>query len=146
MWTRFQDSDTLKDMKEALSRETERVADLPLLQAQRQHTKPAELLDKHVPTNGKQEELSQGEGSMIWLTHMLSQADHRINCAPEWARRWMQTLQRCGKSSLSLYDLTDDRLADVRRDLCHDTHWQAYEQELVEQLVRASDFSAQRMH
>src|SRR5260370_31858731 len=40
-------------------------------------------------------------------------------------------------------DLTDDGLADVLRLFSYDVHWQAFEQELMGQLVRVYDLSAQ---
>ncbi len=129
-------------MKETLNIETERVDDIPLLIAQMQRMNLAELLDKHFPTNGNREGLSLGWVSVVWLTHILSQADHRMNRVQEWATRQMETLQGCG-SSLSPHDLTDDRLADVLRYLSHDAHWQAFEQELMGQLLRVYDLQAQ---
>src|SRR5438128_9392845 len=129
-------------MKESLSIETERVDDIPLLLAQMRRMNLAELLDKHFPTNGNREGLSLGWVSVIWLTHILSQADHRMNRVQEWARQRLQTLQRCG-SRLTPQDLTDDRLADVLRYLSQDAHWQAFEQELMGQLVRVYDLQAQ---
>ncbi len=116
-------------MKGSLSIETERVDDIPLLIAQMQRMNLAELLDKHFPTNGNREGLSLGGVSVIWLTHILSQADHRMNRVQEWTSRRMETLHGCG--SLSPHDLTDDRLADVLRYLSHDAHWQAFEQKLM---------------
>lgn len=127
-------------MKEALSIETERVDDIPLLIAQMQRMNLVELLDKHFPTNGNREELSLGWVSVIWLTHILSQADHRMNRVQEWTSRRIETLQGCG--GLSPHDLTDDRLADVLRYLSHDAHWQAFEQELMGQLLRVYDLQA----
>lgn len=101
-------------MKESLSIETERVDDIPLLIAHMQRMKLAELLDKHFPTNGNREGLSLGWVSVIWLTHILSQADHRMNRVQEWATRRLETLQGCG-GSFTPHDLTDNRLADVLR-------------------------------
>ncbi len=128
-------------MKEPLNIETERVDDIPLLIAHMQHMQLAELLDKHFPTNGNREGLSLGWVSIIWLTHILSQADHRMNRVQEWARQRLETLQRCG-SSLTPHDLTDDRLADVLRYLSDDAQWQAFEQELMGQLLRVYDLPA----
>src|SRR5438132_9962499 len=129
-------------MKESLSIETERVDDIPLLLAQMRRMNLAELLDKHFPTNGNREGLSLGWVSVVWLTHILSQADHRMNRVQEWARRRRETLRGCGRS-LSPHDLTDDRLADVLRYLSQDAQWQAFEQELMGQLLRVSDLQAQ---
>jgi len=130
-------------MKEPLSIETERVDDIPLLLTQMRCMNLTELLDKHFPTHGNREGLSLGWVSVIWLAHVLSQADHRMNRVQEWATRRLETLRLCGQSDLSPDDLTDDRLADVLRYLSQDACWQAFEQELMVQLVRVYDLQAQ---
>lgn len=130
-------------MKETLSIETERVDDIPLLLTQMQRMKLAELLDKHFATHGLRKGLSLGCLSVVWLTHILSQADHRMNRVQQWALRRLETLRGCGVDSLQVGDLTDDRLADVLRLLSHDAHWQAFEQELMGQLVRVYDLPVQ---
>ena len=130
-------------MKEALSIEAERVDDIPLLIAYMQHMNLAGLLDKHFPVHGNRRGLSLGGVSMVWLTHLLSQADHRMNRVQEWATRRLETLHGCGVNTLEPGDLTDDRLADVLRALSGDVHWQAFEQELMGQLVRVYDLQAQ---
>lgn len=130
-------------MKEALSRETERVDDIPLLIAHMQRMKLAELLDKHFPTNGNREGLSLGWVSVIWLTHILSQADHRMNRVQDWTARRQETLQGCGVSRVQARDRSDDRLADVLRYLSNDAQWQACEQDLMGQLLRVYDLQAQ---
>jgi transposase len=129
-------------MKEALSIETERIDDIPLLIAHMQRMKLAELLDKHFPTHGNRRGLSVGGVSTVWLAHILSQADHRMNRVREWAMRRLETLHGCGVTALEPQDLTDDRLADVLRLLSSDVHWQAFEQELMGQLVRVYDLPA----
>jgi len=130
-------------MKEALNIETERVDDIPLLIGHMQRMKIAELLDKHIPSHGHRKGLSVGELSIVWLAHILSQADHRMNRVQEWAMRRLATLRGCGMNALQARDLTDDRLADLLRLLSDDVHWQAYEQELMGQLVRVYDLQAQ---
>lgn len=126
-------------MKEALSIETERIDDIPLLITHMQRMNLAELLDKHIPTHGHRKGLSVGELSVVWLAHILSQADHRMNHVQEWASRRLETLRGCSLDALCLQDLTDDRLADVLRLLSNDVHWHAFEQELMGQLVRIYD-------
>src|SRR5436305_3508308 len=129
-------------MKEALSIETERMDDIPLLISHMQRMKVAALLDKHIPTHGQRKGLSVGELSEVWLAHILSQADHRMNRVQEWATRRLETLRGCGMNTLCPQDVTDDRLADVLRLLSSDVHWQAFEQELMGQLVRVYDLPA----
>ena len=102
-------------MNEALTIRTERVDDIPLLLAQMERMGIARLLDAHFPTHGNREGLSLGVVTSIWLTHVLSQADHRMNRVQEWVSRRLSTLRGCGLADLTPLDVTDDRLADVLR-------------------------------
>src|SRR5450755_4923149 len=102
-------------MNKILSIETERVDDIPLLISHMQHMKLIELLDKHFTTHGHRKGLSLGEVSVVWLAHILSQADHRMNRVQEWAMRRMETLRGCTMDRIGQQDLTDDRLADILR-------------------------------
>lgn len=123
-------------MKEALSIETERTDDIPLLLTHMQRMQLASLLDKHFPTHGLRKGLSMGELTLVWLTHVLSQADHRMNRVQDWASRRLTTLRECGLESLGALDVTDDRLADVLRLLSDDERYRAFEQELMGHLLR----------
>jgi transposase len=129
-------------MNKTLSIETERVDDIPLLISHMQRMKLIELLDKHFLTHGRRKGLSLGEVSVVWLAHILSQADHRMNRVQEWVTRRLETVRGSGMGSIEAHDMTDDRLADVLRMLSDDTHWQAFEQELMAQLVRVYDMQA----
>ncbi len=129
-------------MNEALTITTERVDDIPLLLAQMQRMGLARLLDAHFPTHGNRQGLSLGGVTTIWLAHILSQADHRMNRVQPWAERRLETLRACSEASLEGLDLGDDRLADVLRHLSDDERWRAFEQELTGQLVRVYDLQA----
>src|SRR2546425_10711059 len=129
-------------MNEPLTIRTERVDDVPLLLAQMERRGIARLLDAHFPTHGNRQGLSLGVVTTIWLTHILSQADHRMNRVQPWAERRLETLRGCSDRSLEVRDLGDDRLADVLRHLSNDECWQAFEQELTGHLVRGYDLQA----
>jgi transposase len=129
-------------MKEALSIETERTDDIPLLLTHMQRMQLAILLDKHFPTHGLRKGLSMGELILVWLTHVLSQADHRMNRVQEWVSRRLTTLRGCGLADLTPLDVTDDRLADVLRLLSDDERYRAFEQELMGHLLRVYDLDA----
>ncbi|BCL80863.1 hypothetical protein ccbrp13_33280 [Ktedonobacteria bacterium brp13] len=129
-------------MKEALSIETERADDIPLLLRHMQQMQVASLLDKHFPTHGLRKGLSMGELTLVWLTHVLSQADHRMNRVQDWAKRHLTILRGCGLKSLTPLDVTDDRLADVLRLLSDDERYRAFEQELMGQLLRVYALAA----
>ena len=113
-------------MNEALTIKTERVDDIPLLLAQMQRMGLVELLDRHFPTHGNRVGLSLGWVTALWLTHVLSQADHRMNRVQLWAEHRLETLRGCSDARLEVRDLSDDRLADVLRDLSDDRRWQAF--------------------
>src|SRR5438128_6678824 len=129
-------------MNEPLTITTERVDDLPLLLAHMQRMGIARLLDAHFPTHGNRQGLSLGVVTTIWLTHILSQADHRMNHVQPWAERRLEALRACSDGSLEVRDLGDDRLADVLRHLSDDERWRAFEGELTGQLVRVYDLHA----
>ena len=126
-------------MKETLNIETERVDDIPLLLAHMQRMNLAELLDKHIPTHGNRKGLSLGNVMMVWLSHILSEANHRMNHVQEWAERRIEVVRGCGIKTFEARDMADDRLADVLRALSSDIHWVAFEQELMGNLVRVYD-------
>jgi transposase len=129
-------------MNEPLTITTERVDDIALLLAQMQRMGLARLLDAHFPTHGNQQGLSLGMVTTIWLTHLLSQADHRMNRVQPWAERRLETLRGCSETSLQVRDLADDRLANVLGHLSDDERWRAFEQDLTGQLVRVYDLQA----
>src|SRR6266581_2785250 len=129
-------------MNETLTIRTERVDDIPLLLAHMERMGIARLLDAHFPTNGNREGLSLGKVTTIWLTHVLSQADHRMNRVQPWAAHRLETLRGCSEESLEVRELADDRLADVLRHLSDDERGPAFEQELTGHLMGVYDLPA----
>ncbi len=85
----------------------------------------APLLDAHFPAHGNRRGLSSGGVCAIWLVHILSCADHRLNQVRAWADQLPTTLSSFLPAPLRPTDLTDDRLADVLRALSDDTRWAA---------------------
>ena len=126
-------------MNETLTIQTERVDDIPLLLAHMQHMKIAELLDKHIPAHGNRSGLSLGNVVVVWLCHILSEGDHRMNHVQGWGEQRQELLRGSGLSTFEGKDMTDDRLGDVLRALSEDSHWLAFEQELMGEMVRVYD-------
>lgn len=126
-------------MKETLNIETERVDDIPLLLEHMQRMNIAKLLDKYIPIHGNRKGLSPGNVTMVWLSHILSEANHKMNQVQEWAMRRQELLRGCGLDTLESKDMTDDRLADILRVLSNDTYWFSFEQEFMENVVRVYD-------
>ena len=63
----------------------ERIDDIPLLLAQMERMGIRELLDRHFPTHGNWLGLSPGRTVTLWLAHLLSEGDHRLNQVEPWA-------------------------------------------------------------
>src|SRR5215212_9064100 len=113
-------------MKTTLTITTERVDDIPLLLAQLERMGVPALLDEHFPAHGHWQGLSVGWVTTLWLTHLLSQADHRMNRVQAWAERRLATLQQCSRQPACPRDVSDDRLARVLRALSDDARWAAF--------------------
>lgn len=126
-------------MNEKLTIHTERVDDVPLLLAQMERMGIPTLLDAHFPTHGNRQGLSLGWTSVVWLAHILSRADHRLNRVRLWAEVLHTTLDACLPTTLRPTDLTDDRLADLLRALSDDAAWAACEGALNAQTLRVYD-------
>src|SRR6266566_980527 len=120
----------------------ERIDDLPLLLAQLERMGIRELLDLHFPVHGNWLGLSLGRTAMLWLAHLLSEGDHRLNQVEPWAAARLTTLRACTGQSIDRLDLTDDRLAAVLGALADDHHWAACEWALTRRLLRVYDLAA----
>ena len=126
-------------MNEISSFSTERVDDIPLLLHQMQHLGLAQLIDNHLRPHGNRQGLSYGELACVWLTHILSQADHRMNQVRGWAQARTQTLQAFLPQPLQETDCTDDRLADLLRALSDDEDWEALQTDLNRRTLTVYD-------
>jgi transposase len=120
---------------------TERVDDVPLLLAHMQRLGLPTILDAHFPTHGKHQGLSLGWLVTVWLGHVLSRADHRLNRVRPWADQITTTLNAVLPQPLRPTDLTDDRLADVLCALSDTPRWAACEGALNQHILRVYDLT-----
>src|SRR5215210_2530326 len=118
---------------------TERVDDIPLLLHQMKRMDLPQLLDAHFVCHGNWQGLSLGWVATIWLTHILSEADHRLNQVQPWAAGRLATLRACTRRPVQPLDLTDDRLALVLRTLSDDAEWTTFERALTRTVLRVYD-------
>lgn len=121
---------------------TERVDDVPLLLAHMQRLGLPTILDTHFPAHGNHQGLSLGWMVLVWLAHMLSRADHRLNRVRPWADQLQTTLNAVLPTALRPTDLTDDRLADVLHALSDDAAWAACEGALNQHILRVYDLNS----
>jgi transposase len=132
-------------MTESLTVTSERVDDIPLLLAHMQRMDLPMLLSSYFLSHGNRQGLDFGWTTTIWLAHILSQADHRMNQAQPWAERHLETLRGCSGQDLQVLDLTDDRLAAVLRTLSDDTCWANFERRLSGSLLRVYELHPGRV-
>ena len=78
-----------------------------------------------------------------WLIHILTEQSHCLNLVRDWVKMLPETLARLTGQPVSELDFTDDRLADVLRDLSVDEAWHAIEQQTGQQLIRVYDLPTQ---
>jgi len=118
---------------------TERVDDVPLLIHQQPRMGIPEVLNEVIQPHGNREGLSVGWLAMVWLSYILSEADHRMSEVESWAEKQLQSLQDLLPEPVGVKDFTDDRLADVLRDLSDDETWEEVEAQLGQRLIRVYD-------
>jgi transposase len=133
-------------MTEILTVINERVDDIPVLQAQMQRLSLPSLLDEYFPTHGHWQGLSLGWVASIWLTHILSEGDHRLHHVEPWAQKRLRTLQGSTGQLTQVLDFTDDRLEIVLLALSDETRWNAFESALNGQVLRVYDLQPERVH
>jgi transposase len=132
-------------MTENLTITNERVDDIPLLLAQLERMQVTPLLDEHFPTHGNWQGLSLGTVASVWLTFILSEANHRLSHVEPWAAQRLTTLAAGGGQPVRALDFSDDRLAAVLDYWNEDTQWEAFEQALNTQTLRIYDRQPQRV-
>jgi len=132
-------------MTEKLTVINERVDDIPLLLAQQKRMGVQPLLDEHFPTHGNWLGISLGWVTMVWLTYIISRADHRLNHVQPWAAKRLETLRGCSGQPVRVLDFSDDRLGDVLYALSDDERWDAFESGLNQRLLRVYDLSTEQI-
>ncbi|MBI4551132.1 MAG: IS1634 family transposase [Candidatus Latescibacteria bacterium] len=117
--------------------------DIPLLLAQLDQMGIAPLLDQHFPTHGHWQGLSLGHTSCVWLTCILSEANHRLSHVEPWAQERLGVLEGCVGQPVRALDVSDDRLASLLDQFSADEAWEDFECDLNRRLLRVYDLAAQ---
>lgn len=123
-------------MTEKLTITTERVDDTPLLMAHAERMGIPRLLNESFDIHGNWQGLSFGWVIAGWLSHILSEADHRMNRVQPWAARREETLSGCTRQRVRALDFSDDRLSLILRTLSDDRQWDEFEGRLNQNLLR----------
>lgn len=132
-------------MTEELTVTTERVDDVPVLLAQAKKMGLPELLDNHFPTHGNWEGASLGWTLAVWLTHILSAGDHRLNQVETWVEKRRHTLQLGTGQPVRPAAWSDDRLGIGLDALSDSENWRAFERALNRRTVRVYNLNRSRV-
>ena len=123
-------------MAENLTVTTERVDDIPVLIAQAERMGLAELVDEHFVSHGNWLGTSLGMTIAVWLDHILSEGDHRLNQVQGWVSHREETLSIAIGHPVRSLEWSDDRLGIALDVLSDDQRWQQFEAGLNRRLVR----------
>lgn len=132
-------------MTQELTVTTEAVDDIPVLVATAERMGVAELLDKYFVVDSKWQGLSLGKMLTGWLSHILSESDHRLNQVEGWAEMRLGTLQSSLGVEVRGLDFSDDRLARGLELLSEDEQWRSFEAALNQRCIRAYKLKPERV-
>lgn len=117
----------------------ERVDDIPVLLNTLQTMNLPKIINKVCPAHGNWSGLQIGETCAVWITHLLSQADHRLSHVQKWAGKHIHTLSLFLGMKVRELDFTDDRLAIILEKLSDDEVWERIESQLNRESLRVYD-------
>jgi len=123
-------------MPKSLALISERVDDIPLLVEQMRQMNLAALLNEHFVPHGNWQGLPPGELSVLWLTYILSEGDHRLNQVEAWVQEHLMTLRCCLSPAVRRLEASDDHLAHLLDLLSDDARWVRFEQACARTLIR----------
>ena len=124
---------------------TEQVDDIPVLMAQGKKIGIPEFLDRHFAPHGNWQGTSLGWTGLVWLSHILSEGDHRLNQVEAWAEKRLHTLEASTGQLVRGGEWSDDRLGIVLDELADDEKWSAFENDLNRQTFRVYDLRPKRV-
>src|SRR5208283_4107913 len=132
-------------MTKELRVRTEAVDDIPILVGSAERMGVADLLDKHFVVDSKWQGLSLGKMLEGWLSHILSESDHRLNQVEGWAEQRLETLGGCLGAEVQALDFSDDRLARGLELLSDDEQWKNFEAALNQRCLRVYKLKPERV-
>lgn len=122
----------------------ERVDDIPVVYGHLQKMNVQTIVDSAITPHGNWQGITPGWIIMIWLVHILTQHNHRMDCVQEWVADHLSLLQRLTGQPITPLDFTDDRLALCLRDLSPNGTWHAIENQLGRHIIRVYDLKKEK--
>ncbi len=114
----------------------ERIDDIPVVYGHLQKMGIQMVVDSVITPHGNWQGLTPGWVIIIWLVHIITQHNHRMDCVQEWVKDRLSLLQRLTGQPIMPLDFTDDRLALCLRNLSANNIWYPIEKQLGKHLIR----------
>ena len=118
---------------------SERIDDIPLIVEWLKQLGIAKQIDKNLERpHGNHQGLSYGQLSVLLLTYMISQQDHRLCAVEPWVKTHREILELSTGGTIGEKDASDDRLARVVEELGkQEEARQAIERKVGKLMIRA---------
>ncbi|MBK7176099.1 MAG: DUF4277 domain-containing protein [Chloroflexi bacterium] len=116
----------------------ERLDDLPLLLGFIEKMGIQSTIDTVIKPHGNWQGLSMGWVVSIWLSHIISVCNHRMDRVQGWAASHQVSLRQLTGQNVTELDFTDDRLA-IACGNCEPDQWRRIESLLGNRLLRVYD-------
>lgn len=119
--------------------DVERLDDMPLLYEFVEKMGIQTAIDTVIKPHGNWQGVSMGWVVTIWLMHIVSAHNHRMDRVQAWVAKHLTSLQKLTGQEITELDFTDDRLAICLRELHKVGHWYPIESLLGKHLLRVYD-------
>lgn len=97
---------------------SERIDDIPVVVEWLKQMEIAKWIDKSLSKpHGNHQGMSYGQLSVLLLTYIITQADHRLSAVEMWVKKHIKVLEAVTGWSIGEKDTSDDRLARVVEEL-----------------------------
>nr|WP_229485970.1 DUF4277 domain-containing protein [Nostoc favosum] len=118
---------------------SERIDDIPVIMEWLKKMEIAKFIDQKLsPPHGNHKGLSYGQLSVLLLTYIITQSDHRLSAVEPWVEAQRKILELSTGWSIGEKDASDDRLARVVEELGKQSEArQEIEVKLGRHLIRA---------
>lgn len=124
----------------------EAICDVPLLMyVLHERLGYDELLDQVSPPHGNWQGLSLGKTMVTWLVHLLSEHDHYMSHVQDWVAQLPHLWAGLWGQEVRPLDVSDDRLAEVARQLSLSEVWEPLEQQITQRMVRVYELPTERV-
>jgi transposase len=123
----------------------ERLDDMPLLYGFLEKMGIQTAIDTVIKSHGNWQGLSMGWVVTIWLIHITSVYNHRMDRVQAWVAQHLTSLRQLTGQAVTELDFTDDRLALCLRELHEANHWQRIESLLGNRLLRVYALQSEKV-